>query len=95
MSGTVSSKPKHPTYIEGWNGTLEELAQVILRMRYDKVMEFFGHCVAETERQSEGDKARGRLLLSKRLKEAAHVTKILQKQFWSIWKLCQPHMDGQ
>jgi len=82
----------HPTSVTGFNGTLEELAQAILRMRYDKVAEFFEHCEKELTRQKEGDLARGRYQLGCLLRDARVLCMKLKKQFIRISNVCKPYM---
>ncbi|MFA6338475.1 MAG: hypothetical protein WCW87_00215 [Candidatus Paceibacterota bacterium] len=86
---------KHPIKVEGFDGTLEELAQKVGRMRYDKVAEFFGHLEREIERQSEGDLKRGRVQLSELLKKGAMKLIDLKKHFEKIMKLCEPYMKDE
>ena len=56
-------KPKHPTRVEGWNGTLEDLAEAIGSMRYDKVAEFVGYFARHAESEAEKDTADGKVRL--------------------------------
>ena len=71
----------HPTKVDGFNGTIEELAQRVGRMRYDKVVEFLEFLEEEISRQAEGDKRRGRMKLYLLLVRAKNVLGILISTF--------------
>jgi hypothetical protein len=49
---------KHPDHVVGWNGSLEELEQVIGNMRYDKVSEFLELLSKDFYKQAKADKKR-------------------------------------
>jgi hypothetical protein len=85
----------HPINVVGFNGTLEELAQNIFRMRYDKVSEFLFYVQKEIQRQSEGDALRNRAKLSKLLLEAQQKTGELKKIMDEIFVVCKPFMKDE
>lgn len=95
ISGDQISKKKHPVEVIGYSGSFQELSEAILRMRYDKVDEFFQCCVTELRRQAEGDRKRGRGNLATRLDEAASTARQQQEQFSKIFILCKPHMSDE
>ena len=86
---------KHPVTVEGFDGSLQELAQKILRMRYDKAEEFFSYCVAELERQADGDRKRERPMLATRLELASETARQLTREMQDIFLLCAPHMQDE
>jgi RecB family endonuclease NucS len=86
---------KHPVEIVGFDGSIEECASAIGKMRYDKVAEFFGHLEKELLRQAEGDKKRGRLLLSAYLTIATHLLEKSRKQLERIFSMCRPFMKDE
>lgn len=90
MSTSENAK-RHPTTVDGWNGSLEELAQRIHRMRYDQVESFYRSVVTELQRQAKGDLARGRVQLSAKLEDAACLARQLEVKFVEIWEICEPH----
>ncbi len=92
--GEVEVK-KHPVEVAGYSDSLEELATAILRMRYDKVEEFFGHCALELQRQADADRKKGRHELSLMLYGTMSMTKIQQQQFSRIFALCKSHMKNE
>jgi len=51
---------KHPDHIEGFSGSVEDAAHVIVSMRYDRVLEFFKALAKEFRNEAEADKKRGR-----------------------------------
>ena len=55
---------KHPTNIEGYSGSLEDLAKAIGSMRYDKVYEFLNYLMEDIENQARNDAKKNRLKLS-------------------------------
>jgi len=86
---------RHPTSVEGYEGSLEELAQTVCRMRYDKVAEFFGYCAVELLRQANGDMRRGYKLLAIQLTAARGIAVALHRKMHSVFKLCEPHMQEE
>ena len=86
---------KHPVIVEGFNGTLEELAQSIFRMRYDEVVNFLAYAQKELNRQSKGDEAMGRVKLSLLLFKAQLKTEELKKIMDKIFALCKPFMRNE
>ena len=86
---------KHPVIVEGFNGTLEKLAQSIFRMRYDEVVKFLAYAQKELNRQSKGDEAMGRAKLSLLLTEARQKMNELKKIMKKIFVLCKPFMKDE
>jgi hypothetical protein len=92
---TVSMPPKqHPLSVTRYDGSLEEMAVDMLRMRYDKVSEFFSHCLTEIHRQAASDFIHGKPQLSKELDDAAQECLELREQFARIYRLCRRYMPG-
>jgi hypothetical protein len=91
----MSQESKHPTKVANYEGTLEQLAQAILSMRYDNVEEFFSYVSAELRRQSKQDRRRGRARLSILLETAATTSWNLKQTFARISTLCRPHIAGE
>lgn len=59
---------KHPIRVEGYDGSLEELAKAVGKMRYDKVAEFLQHLGEDFARQGDDDLTlRGRPQLAEKL----------------------------
>lgn len=85
----------HATKVDGYDGSLQSLAQKILRMRYDKVEEFFSYCVSELDRQAEGDRKRKRRKLARMLGGASETAAILEGKMGAIFELCAPYMKDE
>lgn len=85
---------KHKIAVEGYEN-LSTLTECILRLRYDRVEEFFQHSATELRQQAVGDKARGRTQLASFLDEAAVLAEQQQALFARIWALCEPHMKHE
>lgn len=88
-------KPKHPTGVEGWSGTLEELAQAIGKMRYDKVAEFVGHFARHTESEAKKDTADGKVRLPDKLFSASKYLYLAQVGYDQAWEICKPYMEDK
>ncbi|HVZ76217.1 MAG TPA: hypothetical protein VG934_03070 [Candidatus Paceibacterota bacterium] len=86
---------KHPTRVEGFDGSLQTLAQRILRMRYDKAVKFIGFCVSEIDRQAEGDRGRGRPKLAAKLEQAAQAAEVFEQKMQEVFDLCTPFMKDE
>ena len=84
---------KHPTKIEKYDGSLEELAEDIGNLRYDAFADFLGHLEKKIGRDGQADRDRGRESLSDHLFGVR--TMLMKAQAWAkmTWALCKPHMD--
>lgn len=85
----------HPTTVEGWNGSLTELAKSIAAMRYDTQAKFLALLSDELEQQSIDDRDRGRTQLAARM---ANVTANLDwatNDLIAAWRICEPHMRDE
>lgn len=82
----------HPTKVEGWNGSLPELAQAIAQMRYDKVAELFHLLAVEFNKQANNDRDKGRRKLAAYLDCATEICNHGRQRFEEIWKVCRPFM---
>ncbi len=88
-------KPKHPVSVEGWNGTLEELAVAVGRMRYDKVAEFVGYFAKHAESEAQKDAIEGKVKLPRKLFLASKYLYCAQEEYDSAWKICKPFMKDE
>jgi hypothetical protein len=82
------SKHKVPEYLNN----LEQVANDIGDMPYDKVSEFFGYLQIKIQKDSENDGKGGRHRLSILLGRAAFNISTIRDQFIKIWELCKPYM---
>lgn len=62
---------KHPVKVEGFDGSLEDLAKLVCRLRYDKASSFFEACAEELSRQARADARRTRMKLAHALHGAS------------------------
>lgn len=83
---------RHPVAVEGYQGSLKDLAQKVCRMRYDHVAEFFGHCAIELLRQANADMGRSRAQLATQLTSAYRIAVTLHHKTRDIFTLCEPYM---
>jgi hypothetical protein len=86
---------KHPNNIDGFNGTLDELAQKIENMQYDKTAEFIDSLADYTKIRADTDKTKGREKLSSHLYEAVEELYKARDAFQRAWKTCEPYMKKQ
>lgn len=82
------NKHKVPEYLSD----LEQVANDLGDMPYDKLSEFFGYLQIKIKKDSENDNNGGRLRLSLLLSRASFTLTILEDQFKKIWELCKPYM---
>lgn len=81
--------------IEGFEGTLEELAQRVGRMRYDKITEFLDYFEKELRRQENGDRERGRTKLAGMLDDAVGDIGNVRMKMERIYAFCKPFMKDE
>jgi hypothetical protein len=86
---------KHPTSVEGFDGSLKELAQRVGALRYDKHAEFFHFYAEEILVQANRDVMRRRNKLAILLTAAWGIARALQKQFEIIFYFCAPYMKDE
>jgi hypothetical protein len=87
-----STCSKHPVGVPGWDGTLEELAQAVENLRYDKTAEFLEHLSNSFTKRSKSDREAGKPKLSNALYSAAHRTTVVRDYVWDAWIVCKPFM---
>lgn len=87
-------KPKHPLSVENYSSSLEDLAEDIKNMRYDKVAEFLGYLAAQVKAEADKDLANNRSKLSARLYQASTYLSRRQEEMDSAWKICRPYMEN-
>lgn len=85
---------KHPRRVEGYDGSLEELACAIGNMDYEQVSWLLEKLSEDFERQAENDRKNGRLKLAKILYEVANDIKEASGSVASASELCRPYMKS-
>ena len=83
---------KHPKHVEGFEGTLDELAVAIGNMSYDQFAYLTNKLTEDLRRQADVDLSRGRKKLASQLYAAAESFDEARKQMDSVWKTCEPYM---
>lgn len=88
-------KPKHPTLVEGYLCSLEDLARSVKNMRYDKLAEFLGYLAAQVKSEAEKDLADGKPKLASKLYLASNYLSRSQEEIDSAWKICKSYMGNK
>ncbi|MFH1455376.1 MAG: hypothetical protein ABIF40_00315 [archaeon] len=83
---------KHPTEVEKYSGTLEELAVDVCNLRYDRLSDFLRYCSNEIASQAGADSGRGRLKLALSLSYLARGLNRAKTLTDKVWKICGPYM---
>lgn len=92
LAQTEPARPHHPTYVPGWEGSLEELAQAVENLRYDKVSDFLYHLNMALQARSQSDTQAGKPQLSSFLIQASHKIASAALDIERAWIICKPHM---
>jgi hypothetical protein len=82
----------HPDFVEGYEGTLEELAFHIGNLRYDKGVELLIYSARDFERQAVEDLAAGHPQLSIRLFETADSVYDAAEALSRAWIISKKYM---
>ena len=83
---------KHPSFVEGFNGSLDDLVKSIGKMRYDVVSSFIEKLAGDIKRQGDNDYNKGRTKLASKLYETADELYKAKEQMDAVWKICAPYM---
>jgi two-component SAPR family response regulator len=83
---------KHPTAVEGFDGSLSLLAHRVGSLRYDKLKEFLDALADDFLNQAHEDMHRKRPQLASKLLHASAKTAILAGDIQGIFRLCKHHM---
>jgi hypothetical protein len=83
---------KHPKNIEGFEGSLDELAKSVGNLAYDQTSSFIEKLADDIKRQANADLARGRKKLSSELYMAANKLYEARDKMNLAWKICEPYM---
>jgi molybdenum-dependent DNA-binding transcriptional regulator ModE len=83
---------KHPRHVEGFEGSLDELAKSIGNMTYDQAALFIQKLADDIKRQADADLARGRKKLASELYATADELYQARDKMDLAWKICEPYM---
>jgi hypothetical protein len=86
------SMAKHPRNIEGFEGSLDELAKSIGNMTYDQTSSFIEKLADDIKKQADVDLARGRKKLAFELYATANELYQARNRMDLAWKICKPYM---
>lgn len=95
LANLLGMKPKHPTSVEGYSGSLKDLARDIRRMRYDAVEELLGYLSIEFQEEGARDKTKKKPLLAEKLEGLAKMLQGARRNAEDIWSLCKPYMKNE
>jgi hypothetical protein len=84
---------KHPKKINGFDGSLEDLAKSIGNLTYDQTAIFLEKLADNIKMQAENDLARGRVKLAKKLNDTAEKLYQARDNMELTWKICKPYME--
>ena len=85
---------KHPSHVEGYEGTLEELANAVGNMTYDQTATFIENLAEDINRQADADLKRGRIKLANELYNTAEKLYQAKEEMDKAWEICLPYMKG-
>jgi len=83
---------KHPRYVEGFDGSLDELAESIGNMTYDQTSSFIEKLADDIKKQADADLKRGRKKLASELYSTANELYQARDKMDLAWKICEPYM---
>ena len=84
---------KHPLKVEGFDGSLDDLAKAIGKMRFDSIDDFL-RCLAEDlHKQADDDNEAGRIQLANSLYSAALNVYSARDKIAKAWKISKPYMQ--
>ncbi len=83
---------KHPRNVEGFEGSLDQLARSIGNMTYDQTASFLEELAEDIKRQGDADLERGRTKLASELYVAANELYQARDKMYLAWKICEPYM---
>ena len=84
--------PKHPKTVEGFNGTLEELAKAVGKMEYGSVEEFLEYLRSDIQKQADNDAENDRVILAQALWNAAIGLYQAKAYMGRAWQISKPYM---
>lgn len=86
---------KHKIKLEGFEGTLEELAKDIGNLRYDAQLKFLEKYAANLAEQALADRKRGRTKLADKLQEASIKVRGTYHELRDAWNISKPYMKEE
>jgi len=84
---------KHPENVEGFSGTLDELARSVGNMTYNQTAHFIEKLADDLKRQADADFSKGRKQLASSLYSTANSLYEAKRGMDLAWKICEPYME--
>lgn len=84
---------KHLLTVEGFEGTLDDLARVIGNMRYDKAKEFIELLADDFKKQADSDKSKGKVRLANQMYQVVEKLYEARDNMEKVWEICKPYME--
>jgi hypothetical protein len=85
---------KHPLNVPGWEGSLEELANAVENMRYDKTAKFIFYLSRALSARARRDRFSKKFKLSNQLSSCACALEMAANSVRLAWEICEPFMKG-
>ena len=85
---------KHPRTVEGFEGSLDQLAKSVGNMTYDQTYSFIEKLADDIKKQADVDFAKGRKKLASELYETANKLYQARDRMNLAWKICEPYMKS-
>jgi hypothetical protein len=85
---------KHKKELSNYNGTFKQIATELGDLTYDSLSLFLNELSLKLLKDGEADHDRGRLKLSKCLKDAASDIKSASGSIDKAWEICKPFMGS-
>ena len=83
---------KHPRHIEGFNGSLEQLAKSVGNMTYDQTALFIEKLADDIMEQANADSKNQRTKLAHELYSTASELYKAADKMNNAWEICKPYM---
>jgi hypothetical protein len=83
---------KHTKFVEGFQGSLDDLAKSIGNMTHDQTAVFIEKLADDIKRQADNDLAKGRKQLANKLYQTSNELYKAKVEMDSAWKICEPYM---
>jgi hypothetical protein len=85
----------HRDKVEGYSGTLADLAEEVGNLRYDAVAEFLRLLSEKLGRDASLDEGRGRVRLAASLRDASRPLGDAARGIEQAWRICEPRMGKE
>lgn len=84
---------KHPAQVDGFDGSLADLARKLSDLRYDALAEFLRALATRIAIDSDADANRNRPRLAEELSQSAEAIAAAAGAIARAWRICAPHMQ--